>query len=356
MASALEPRRVPLRVIVDVPESSAAPEVPMFWQSRPYELLASPEQTELNTDSLVAFGSVVFVLGKRFAKTDHATFYLAKEFTAAESEAQANSSSTADGGVKLSMYPWLVRVVQAWNRKDLKGWRLLSSIPPHRNLITAQINRQESSLLMERCGGDLFSFLWERESETPVCLALGMGVELIHVVLYLHSHGIAHRDIKPENVVISFDGILKLTDFDFAINKRVEHIKNYAGTLRYTPVQLWPLIQHMKKREQEAGIPQLPTRSSQTHYDTFVADNYALLISLLDILCRDAEFGSRSEPIPIEDIMKQLVGLGKLYGERLKTAVHLAFVSLTDEALQTVGVVLHELRTAPRITVKLPSF
>lgn len=341
MASSVEPLRVPvrvpLRVIVDVPESNVAPEVPLFWQPRPYELLASPEQTELDTDSLVAFGSVVFVLGKRFAKTDHATFYLAKEFTAVEARAAVAGASS---------YPWLVRVVQAWNRKDLKGWQLLSSIPPHRNLITTHINRQEASLLMERCGGDLFSFLWERQDETPTCVAFGMGVEVISMVQYLHSHGIAHRDIKPENVVLSFDGILKLTDFDFATNKRIEHIKNYAGTLRYTPIQLWPLIRHMKQAKHQGNDPRPVHPPVVSHYDTFVVDNYALLISLLDILCRDAEFGSKSEPIPIEDIMKQLVVLGKMHGERLRSAVHMAFVSLTDEALQTVGVVLHELRSS----------
>jgi serine/threonine protein kinase len=320
MAAALTPRRVPLQLVVDVSESDAAPEVPMFWQPRSYELMASPEQTELTTDSLVAFGPIVYVLGKRFAKTDHATFYLAREFTEAEAEARE--------------YPWLVRVVQASKRKDLMGWMLLSDIPPHRNIIHARINRQESSLLMERCGGDLFSFLWERDAPTPTFVLLGMGVELINTVAYLHSHGIAHRDVKPENVVISNDGILKLTDFDFATKKRVEQMKEYAGTLRFTPIQLWP---HLKTKENANPDVRLL-------YNTFEVDNYALLITLLDILCRDTDFGSRSEPIPQDDIIKQLVLLGKIYGDRLQSAAHTAFVALTEEALQTVGVVLHELR------------
>jgi len=45
-----------------------------------------------------------------------------------------------------------------------------------------------------------------------------MGLE------YLHSHSIIFKDLKPENIVISKDGIAKLTDFGMSIHS--EHTKH----------------------------------------------------------------------------------------------------------------------------------
>ena len=32
-------------------------------------------------------------------------------------------------------------------------------------------------------------------------------------VKFCHDNGVAHRDLKPENVLMSRDGVCKLTDF-----------------------------------------------------------------------------------------------------------------------------------------------
>lgn len=61
-------------------------------------------------------------------------------------------------------------------------------------------------------------------------------VQLLTIVTYLHSMGIAHRDIKEENIIIKSDGTLYLVDFGLAClssNKAVEAYRcsDKAGTL-----------------------------------------------------------------------------------------------------------------------------
>ena len=75
-------------------------------------------------------------------------------------------------------------------------------------------------------GGDLYSFMYEREEQSrrfrgPLggldartsrfylgCIALGLE--------HLHGHHVAWRDLKPENILFDPQGYVKLSDFGFA--------------------------------------------------------------------------------------------------------------------------------------------
>ncbi|KAH3902836.1 uncharacterized protein SCODWIG_00489 [Saccharomycodes ludwigii] len=70
--------------------------------------------------------------------------------------------------------------------------------------------------VMEYCtGGDLFNLIlrpkWKKDpAGEKFCLfkQISLGIRFMHKV-----HGIAHRDIKPENVLLTENGVAKLTDF-----------------------------------------------------------------------------------------------------------------------------------------------
>ena len=66
--------------------------------------------------------------------------------------------------------------------------------------------------------------------------------EIIRVALQIcnaleeaHNHGIVHRDLKPENVIMTENGVAKLTDFDLArsLASRMSQEGSLTGTVFY---------------------------------------------------------------------------------------------------------------------------
>ena len=76
-------------------------------------------------------------------------------------------------------------------------------------------------LIMEYCpGGDLFSYLEQRNFRLPEDQAAKFMHKMCAAVYYIHSYGIAHRDLKPENVLMtSKDDDADLRILDFGLSK-----------------------------------------------------------------------------------------------------------------------------------------
>lgn len=121
--------------------------------------------------------------------------------------------------------------------------------------------------IMELCVGDLFSLI-ERSSwkNVPTSEKYCIFKQIAEGIKFCHDNGIAHRDLKPENVLISKDGICKLTDFgisdwfhedpdDFDSPEKV--CKGMIGSPPYAPpeVMYWDSKKHYSEELKQPYKP-----------------------------------------------------------------------------------------------------
>jgi eukaryotic-like serine/threonine-protein kinase len=78
-----------------------------------------------------------------------------------------------------------------------------SGAPPHPYLVTEYVNGVEIGQWIESRG------------DIPEPIALGLIAQVCHGLQHAHSHGALHRDITPSNVLVSCEGVAKLTGFYF---------------------------------------------------------------------------------------------------------------------------------------------
>jgi eukaryotic-like serine/threonine-protein kinase len=73
-------------------------------------------------------------------------------------------------------------------------------------------------------------FTWKETHELMRQIAAGLG--------YAHDHGVVHRDIKPANIMITPEGVVKLTDFGIA--KLADTGVSSSGLIVGTPSYMSP--------------------------------------------------------------------------------------------------------------------
>ncbi len=77
----------------------------------------------------------------------------------------------------------------------------------------------------------------EAAKKLPPSGRIGLALQLLEALAYLHRHGVLHRDVKPGNVLVTEGGQVKLLDFGVAALR--DDIPNFAGTLSYMAPEVY---------------------------------------------------------------------------------------------------------------------
>jgi len=96
-------------------------------------------------------------------------------------------------------------------------------------------------IVMELLQGRSLARIIRERGRLPPGQAGTIGVAVASALLDAHANGIVHRDVKPSNILITGDGLTKLTDFGIARNT-AEHTITGKGLIVGSPAYLAPEI------------------------------------------------------------------------------------------------------------------
>jgi serine/threonine protein kinase len=90
-------------------------------------------------------------------------------------------------------------------------------------------------MIMELVHGTSLQAILDR-GPLSVKTAVDYFAQVLSALSYAHSQGVIHRDIKPSNIMITGDGIIKLTDFGIAklvVDRSLTQIGATGGSVHY---------------------------------------------------------------------------------------------------------------------------
>jgi eukaryotic-like serine/threonine-protein kinase len=111
----------------------------------------------------------------------------------------------------------------------------------HPNVVTV-IDRGEHEgrqfIVFEYVDGENLKQLVAREGPLPARQVIELGLQVASALASAHDRGVVHRDVKPQNVLLSEEGMPKVTDFGIARSADIESVTltgTVMGTSEYLP-------------------------------------------------------------------------------------------------------------------------
>ena len=154
--------------------------------------------------------------------------------------------------------------------------------------------------IMEYCdSGDLFNMIispkWKKTGMAEkLCIFKQVAIGL----QYIHSKGIAHKDIKPENILVTHEGVAKITDFGVSEmawnnpndpNSGVKLSNAYVGSPPYSSPEVM-VFKGLNLRERE--------KLTDKQYDPFKMDLWSLGVMFFTEMYQTLPFQSAEKIDP----------------------------------------------------------
>ncbi|MCL5445121.1 MAG: Stk1 family PASTA domain-containing Ser/Thr kinase [Acidimicrobiales bacterium] len=95
-------------------------------------------------------------------------------------------------------------------------------------------------IVMEFVDGNPLSALLRNAGSLPPDKAADIASHVASALAYAHRHGVVHRDVKPGNVLITSDGLVKVTDFGIARAINTEESLTQTGAVMGTAAYFSP--------------------------------------------------------------------------------------------------------------------
>lgn len=130
----------------------------------------------------------------------------------------------------------------------------------HPNIIKLQYSFQDKEKLyfvLELVEGGSFAEFLNVYKKLPMDVIKFYAAEIVNILEYLHSNGIAHRDMKPHNLMIGNDLHLRAIDFGTAKAFEIEgHSNDLFKRLVAIRLSVDPSIDPTKHRSSFVGTPE----------------------------------------------------------------------------------------------------
>ena len=118
----------------------------------------------------------------------------------------------------------------------LAGEARIVSRLQHPNIVTLHdigIYHRMSYLVFELIEGESLRARIDRSGAVPFADAVVMMSQILAGVAYLHENDVVHRDLSPGNILLTRDGVPKVTDFSLSVLRHTQPAEEVTGTLRY---------------------------------------------------------------------------------------------------------------------------
>ena len=183
----------------------------------------------------------------------------------------------------------------------------------------------EHYIVMEYIEGLSIEEIAGRRGPLEPDLALLLAREICLGLDHAHQRGIVHRDVKPANIMVSRDGIVKITDFGLAKLRLSQTNRTASSTLLGTPLYMSPEQATGGAIDGRSDIFSLGTVLYEllTGVQPFVADNYAAVISRIagETPRRPSDVDARVNEEAGEIVM---TAFAREPGRRYRTALEMA--------------------------------